>query len=1238
MFQKLLEKIGLSTASTPATPFAKHVVESLEVLDILVPGLAERAATHVLSGQDEGVLLDLRKVPAEEAVVLLDMPATLGWWHPSGNLRNDAQKHKKRINAAANARARLYVVTPGTDVLALARFGKVLEAACQGANLVRIAKVPDWLLYLAVDALHTTLKNLGNKHGDELRKHWNLDLLVRLLAVDDLPADDALLLILDRRDLNEYHWRDLAALPNLPGTGEYLRQHPSSTRALPSRLSASGCLTLVKLLGSQRTLADAYADVLVRLAVSAAKSVRAEAAPQVETLPLQVKLTHLQQLLEAGNNAERAQAADMLARAGEEARPLLQARLEVESSKPVQQALANALARLDSQTRAQQEELPEAGDFERCPEVRLGDAVLQLLRQNLAELLEESRLAAEEEVRQNLEHKRKWDWRQKTYKSLQALDESDLRDALERLNGGARGKTPAGIDAVLQYKGRLAANAEVNLLHVLRAPSNRHFNWYQVADWLKGDALQRLDLRTLEDALQRCGHDDPARATADICFAWNSPLGQIAPERVWPFFAEHPEFIEEAFGLRPAPGRYSYSVATTLTLLEQFPVLPARFIPVLLELALGSSKTNRAEAQQLLETLPDIGDRAVEALASSKQEIRTLAAEWLQRLGYREAIPALKATLAKEKRETVRAALLTTLESLGEDISGHLAPDVLLAEAHKGLQAKPPASLAWLDLDHLPACQWLDGTPVEPAILRWWVILACKLKEPAGNGLLNRYLERLAPASRNALGKSLLLAFIAQDTRNPTLEEAIAYAQANVARQMQNYQAWAKYSPEYADITQEQAFESLKREHLGTYLGSAIADKGILALTWHTTGHEQVSLIQAYMRDHYPRRSQIEAMLSAAANSNEPLVIQLLLSIARRHRTASVQTRARELVEQIAQRNGWSADELADRTIPSAGFDENGVLALQYGERLFTARLDAALKLELCNPDGKVVKALPEPRKSDDPALIKEAKTQFSTSKKELKQVIDLQSQRLYEAMCAARLWPVAEWREYLQQHPIMRHLLQRLVWAEVDAEGATRLFRPTEDGSLIDLDDDEVELADGSLVRLAHAALVDAETAKAWVRHFKDYKVKPLFAQMSRQLPEISAEAVADQESGNAIGDRLGWLSDTFTLRGTLTKLGYQRAAAEDGGFFDHYFKEFNSLGLRVNIGFTGNCLPEENVPAALTRLSFEKMGRRRSGGDSLPLADIPPVLLAETYADYRAAADACVGFDPQWEKKTPW
>ena len=85
MLQKLLEKIGL----TSTTPFAKHATESLEVLDILAPGLAERAASYVLSGRQEEVLLELAKVGGEEAVMLLDQPATLGWWYPSSNIRND---------------------------------------------------------------------------------------------------------------------------------------------------------------------------------------------------------------------------------------------------------------------------------------------------------------------------------------------------------------------------------------------------------------------------------------------------------------------------------------------------------------------------------------------------------------------------------------------------------------------------------------------------------------------------------------------------------------------------------------------------------------------------------------------------------------------------------------------------------------------------------------------------------------------------------------------------------------------------------------------------------------------------------------------------------------------------------------------------------------------------------------------------------------------------------------------
>jgi len=63
--------------------------------------------------------------------------------------------------------------------------------------------------------------------------------------------------------------------------------------------------------------------------------------------------------------------------------------------------------------------------------------------------------------------------------------------------------------------------------------------------------------------------------------------------------------------------------------------------------------------------------------------------------------------------------------------------------------------------------------------------------------------------------------------------------------------------------------------------------------------------------------------------------------------------------------------------------------------------------------------------------------------------------------------------------------------------------------------------------------------------------------------------------------------------------------------------------------IEFTGSILPEENIPAAVKRLWFESDGRQ------LKLGDVPPILLAESYADYVHIAEAG-GFDPQWDQKS--
>jgi hypothetical protein len=1245
---------------------AQWLTQAVESFEKAGKELPARAAAFLVDGTQETVLLDLQAARSFEPGQLLGDPGRLRWGFsnyqnkPLEKIGNNSLEQRGRFYASIDAAA------PPLDVLV--RLGKLLAAADGGRSLEHPgAAVPDWLQYLVNDAVFATFNKGGSNTSDrDLAKHrpaWNVRLIATLLAHEGLDPQLALQEVFERKGLDSWYHDRLEGIVDAEAVADYMRSHREATEALPAQLSAAGRVLLAKRLGKDKTLLNDFAPLFVRLAIDSSKTVRAEATPHLEGIAEAQRLELLGQLLKDGDTTQRTQAAELLARLpGDAARALLATAAETETSKAVQQAIRSALSRLDAAGDAGELELPEPPAWQPFEDQPLGDDVVQLLIANRIELLEKNRLTAEAEIADNKSGKHKYNWSQKNYEAHKKISDDDMRAAVRVLNGQGskhdKDRLNNGqLQQVVSHGNRLQAHPSFGMPHLIRwLAQSRHWSSFWFDDgfhkWLGRQPTGSVDLRALAELLQRSGMPIHDVAHAALFQYWNqsSAVDVLPADRVWPFFAEHPEYIDEGLGLIAPPKREGrqtqLDLNATLRTLAIFPTVQARWLPRVMELALGDGKTHRSAAQKALSMLPDIGRRVVESLEATKSEVRIEAANWLAELKYTDAVPAITKGLEKETRETVRAAYLTALEALGDDISPRLAPAILLAEAKKGLKAKPPAGLAWFSLDALPACKWLDGSAVEPEIVRWWVVLACKLKEPGGNALLTRYLGLLEAPGRQAIGSLVLRQFIAQDTRHPSLDEGIAHANAVAPPRYQGNQtryqnAKAEHKQYYeADFqkTQEQVFEECKREKMGEYLGSAIGEKGILALTAQAPGHEVVSLLQQYMRDHYQRRSQIEAMLEGVAPGNDPVVIQLLLGISRRYRTASVQEKARALVQQIADRNGWTQDQLADRTIPTAGLDDTGTLELPYGDRTFTVVLDAAMKPELRNPEGKVVKALPEPRQNDDPALIKEAKSQFSTSKKELKQVIDLQTARLFEAMCTGRIWPEAEWREYLHRHPIAGRLIQRLVWLVLDADGKVGgSFRPTEDGSLIDTQDDEVELAAGSQLRLGHASLVDDATAAAWNKHFKDYKLAPLFPQMTRKPPAI---AFTD-DKGHAVSeieDRQGWISDTFTLRGSFTKLGYQRAQAEDGGFFYQYTKEFSTAGVRVAIDFSGNTLPEENVPAALKTLSFEDMKTRGYSDRALPLAKVPPVLLAEAYADYLAIAQACAGFDAGWEKKMPW
>ncbi len=742
-----------------------------------------------------------------------------------------------------------------------------------------------------------------------------------------------------------------------------------------------------------------------------------------------------------------------------------------------------------------------------------------------------------------------------------------------------------------------------------------------------GSLYEIGDLRVLADVLEHAGSDPDRIGHSLLQESYWEPQIALPPDAVWPYFAERSALIACGLGLQSAGQDLRFDRIRTLQYLTLFPAPPAALVSPLFDFAFGPTKTLRPLARACLAGVPGKEERILLGLSSAKQEVRELAAEWLAEIGHRPAVPAIEAALDTENQAVTKAVFLAVLESLGGDLDAFLGPARLLREAEAALEKGPPAGLAaWFPFEALPRVRWrADGRPVDPKIVTWWLVIACQLKRPGGTALLERYLDLLKPEDAAALGRFVLQAFMAQDSRRPSLDEANAYAEAYVES---SYRSWKKWAP---GITEEQVFNTLKREKLSEYFGSAIKEKGILALATRVPGRDAVPLLQAFMRDHYLRRAQIEALLETLVPANDMAGTQLLLATAQRYRNKAVQDKARDLATRIAELNGWAPDQLADRTIPAAGLDDSGERELDCGTRRFTARLDEALTLSLVNPDGKVVKALPAPRKGEDPGPIKAAKKQLAEARKELKTVVTLQTQRLHEALCTGRRWPAEDWQSYLLAHPIVGRLCQRLVWLAMAEDRLLSVFRPLEDGSLSDSQDRAVELPQDAEVLLAHSALLPEGDAAAWRRHLADYEVVTLFP----QLAETHVSPTPAQLEATRIDDRRGYLLDAFTLRGKAGKLGYKRGEVMDAGYFDFYELAFPGLGIHVSLAFSGNFVPEENVPVALTELTFLKTGKNRYASKPLPLKEVPPVLLSEAWGHYHSIAEAGSGFDPEWETK---
>jgi len=370
-------------------------------------------------------------------------------------------------------------------------------------------------------------------------------------------------------------------------------------------------------------------------------------------------------------------------------------------------------------------------------------------------------------------------------------------------------------------------------------------------------------------------------------------FADVPPHAAWPYLAENLDVFDEAFGLKPETG-VKLNRAAAIRVLTLLPATPARFFAPLLEAATGVSRDGRAEARALLGDRPEVTRRLIALLDDSRQALRAGAAEWLAQRKDPGGVDALWTRLKKEKSELARAAIVTALQRLGEDVSEVVGPEALVAEATKGLKSAKLDKLQWLGLEHLPRVRFRGGNTAPRELLLWWLSVAYKLKQPGGNALFTLYLEQLEPDDAVLFSTWVLDSWFGYDTARPSDADANAYAKQHAQGRLQGMLRWM------TDYTAERAFADLHREYMSQYPNSGADSKGILALAVKAPSALAAERVRAYLKNHGSRTSQSSALLEVLAAIGDPVTLQVVIAAATRLKQKGVQQFAGELVTKIA--------------------------------------------------------------------------------------------------------------------------------------------------------------------------------------------------------------------------------------------------------------------------------------------------------------------------------------------------
>ncbi|WP_406290148.1 DUF4132 domain-containing protein [Embleya sp. NBC_00896] len=360
--------------------------------------------------------------------------------------------------------------------------------------------------------------------------------------------------------------------------------------------------------------------------------------------------------------------------------------------------------------------------------------------------------------------------------------------------------------------------------------------------------------------------------------------------------------------------------------------------------------------------------------------------------------------------------------------------------------------------------------------------------------------------------------------------------------------------------------------------------------------------------------------LDVLAAFGSEVALMRLHGIAQRVKFKALRTRAQDKIAEVAAELRLTPDQLADRLVPELGLDANGTTVIDYGSRTFTIGFDEQLKPYVLDADGKRRKDLPAPGARDDAELAPAERKRYAALKKDIRAAAADTLRRLESAMATGRTWTSAEFRDLFVAHPLLVHVVRRLVWL-AETDGHTTAFRVAEDRTYADSADDEYRLPDNATVRLAHPLHL-ADDLDTWSELFADYELPQPFPQLGRPVFTLTENERTDH--------RLRRFENLTVPTGKVLGLqhrGWERGVPQDAGV-ERWISRRLSVDTYLVIAL------EYGIPAGIANefpsQTLRTVWLANHPGDYIPsddhplrFADLPPVLAGEILADLADLAE---------------